>query len=45
MGWQLPSMPSPPVMMASALLKDGLRIELWCGSRKVGDIPPMPEKV
>jgi hypothetical protein len=26
---------------ASALFHDGLkRVEVWCGSRKVGDIPP-----
>ena len=31
---------------ATPLFHDGLkRIEVWCGSRKVADIPPTPENV
>jgi hypothetical protein len=28
----------------ATLLRDGLPIELWCGSRKVGVIPSKPEQ-
>jgi hypothetical protein len=34
------------VEKARPLFHDGLkRIEVWCGSRKVGDIPPRSEQI